>query len=274
MLAGGPQVQLAVSIDDIEEQRVMAGAKSQLPKRSSDRWQLPRGRCALLAMVLLVVASPALIVLFNLAYALASIPYCAIYLPHSKQHFMPSEPWYFSADIQKIADANATSWPVPKIIHQTWVNTSVPDKWRAGYDSCRQLHPDYQQMFWTDASARAFLAEHYPHALPNYDSYPFNIQRVDAIRYYLLYHYGGIYFDLDVGCRQRLDALRQYPLLLPTTDPVGFSNDVMIAAPRSPLMKAVIDALPAYNKNYGSRCAVLVLCAHAVPRVGSSFGMP
>lgn len=227
---------------------------STLPKpHRAAGWSLPRGRRALVWLVVLAVASPAIIVLCNLLYAVGSIPYCAIVIPHSKQNFMPGKSWDATRNVNQVADGNSSAWPVPKIIHQTWKDLNVPKRWQQAYQSCKSLHRDYKHMFWTDESARQFLAEHYPDALANYDSYPYNIQRVDAIRYYLLYHYGGIYFDLDVGCEQRLDPLRQYPLLLPTTDPVGFSNDVMVAAPKQPLMKAVIESLAKFNRNYGTR---------------------
>lgn len=52
---------------------------------------------------------------------------------------------------------------------------------------------------WTDATARLFMQTHYPSFLPTYDSYEYNIQRADAIRYFVLHRYGGIYMDLDVS---------------------------------------------------------------------------
>ena len=52
------------------------------------------------------------------------------------------------------------------------------------------------------------MAQHYPHLLETFKSYPFNIQRADAIRYMVLEHYGGVYIDLDIICRRRLDFLR------------------------------------------------------------------
>lgn len=34
-----------------------------------------------------------------------------------------------------------------------------------------------------------------------YDGYRYPVQRVDAVRYFIMLHYGGIYMDLDnVGC--------------------------------------------------------------------------
>jgi mannosyltransferase OCH1-like enzyme len=80
---------------------------------------------------------------------------------------------------------------IPKIIHQTYKNTSIPDKWRRSYDSCHEVNSGYQFILWTDEKMRDFLSEHYPWFLHTYDAYPYNIQRIDAFRYFAIYHYGG-----------------------------------------------------------------------------------
>ena len=49
---------------------------------------------------------------------------------------------------------------------------------------------------WSDASSRAFIAEKYPWFLQNFDGYPYPIQRADAIRYFVLHHYGGVYLEI------------------------------------------------------------------------------
>ena len=50
---------------------------------------------------------------------------------------------------------------------------------------------------WTDAKSREFVAAEYPWFLDTFDGYSFPIQRADAIRYFVLAHYGGVYIDLD-----------------------------------------------------------------------------
>ncbi|KKY14813.1 putative mipc synthase [Diplodia seriata] len=141
---------------------------------------------------------------------------------------------------------------IPKIIHQTYANRTIPDHWKKAQQSCLDLHPDYEYKFWTDESANDFIAAEYPWFKPTWDSYPHAIQRADAIRYFALVHYGGIYIDLDDGCNRCLDALLPYPAWLPLTAPIGVSNDVMGSIPHHAFFERAIRALPAYNRNWAS----------------------
>ncbi|MEK8018469.1 MAG: glycosyltransferase, partial [Candidatus Parabeggiatoa sp.] len=60
---------------------------------------------------------------------------------------------------------------------------------------------------WTDVDNRALISQYYAWFLPVYDAYPENIMRVDAVRYFILYHYGGLYVDLDFECLRPLEPL-------------------------------------------------------------------
>src|SRR5690606_15288628 len=92
----------------------------------------------------------------------------------------------------------------------------------------------------------------FPWFLETYDSYPYDIQRVDVVRYFLLYKYGGIYSDLDIAPRHSVVPLLQYETVLPKTVP-GFSNDFLMGAPGHPYWKAVIDGLANTNRYYGTK---------------------
>ncbi|KAM3071900.1 CSG1/SUR1-like protein [Clarireedia jacksonii] len=140
---------------------------------------------------------------------------------------------------------------IPKIIHQTYINTSIPLQWKAGQQSCIDLHEDYEYKLWTDAKSREFIAAEYPWFLETFDNYPFPIQRADAIRYFVLAFYGGIYIDLDDGCNRRLDPLLSYPAWLRRTIPTGISNDAMGSVPQHPFFLRVIESLQSYNRNWG-----------------------
>lgn len=139
---------------------------------------------------------------------------------------------------------------IPKIIHQTYINESIPAHWQGPQQSCLDLHPDYEYKLWTDKKSREFIAAEYPWFLETFDGYEFPIMRADAIRYFVLAHFGGIYIDLDDGCNRSLDPLLAYPAWVRRTTPTGISNDAMGAIPRHPFFLRAIDSLPEYNRNW------------------------
>lgn len=117
-------------------------------------------------------------------------------------------------------------------------------------------------MVWSDEDNRALIAEHFNWFLKTYDDYPHWIMRVDAIRPFLLYHYGGIYADLDVECLRTFDLLRsgEVPHHLTRRRPresVGLvlglekrlltdvvcSNAIMGSRPKHPFWLSVVEAM-------------------------------
>ncbi|RLV90160.1 Mannosyl phosphorylinositol ceramide synthase SUR1 [Spathaspora sp. JA1] len=139
---------------------------------------------------------------------------------------------------------------IPKIIHQTYKTSEIPEIWKNGQEACVSLHPDYQYILWTDAKARQFISEEFPWFLPTWDSYTYPIQRADAIRYFALIHYGGIYIDLDDGCERKLDPLLSVPAFVRKTIPTGISNDVMGSVPNHPFFIKVVESLRKYQRNW------------------------
>jgi hypothetical protein len=105
-------------------------------------------------------------------------------------------------------------------------------------------------MLWTDANSREFIAKEYPWFLDTYDDYKYAIQRADAIRYFVLDHFGGIYLDLDVGCLRPLDPLLVHQVILPKTIPVGVSNDIMFAERGHPFMTQTIHNLVTFDHSW------------------------
>jgi inositol phosphorylceramide mannosyltransferase catalytic subunit len=150
-------------------------------------------------------------------------------------------------------DVLPPSYPqrIPKIIHQTYLNESIPARWQAAQQSCIDLHvPDYEYILWTDAKSQAFIAEHYAWFLPTFEGYVHPIQRADAIRYFVLAHYGGVYIDLDDGCERRLDPLLAYQSFVRRTVPTGISNDVMGAVKGHPFFVRVTETLQAADRSW------------------------
>lgn len=80
----------------------------------------------------------------------------------------------------------------------------------------------------------------------------FCMERVvgSSCRYAVLQTYGGYYLDLDIECLKPLDFLAKYPIVLPKTWPVGFSNDFIASEPDNPFMTALVKSVPAWNWNF------------------------
>lgn len=151
---------------------------------------------------------------------------------------------------------------IPRVIHQTWKTREIPEHLRAFQRSVVELHPGWDVRLWTDEDNRAFIAEHYPWFAKTYDSYPYEIMRVDAVRPFLLQHFGGFYVDLDVECLRSFEALRRCELASRSiarqpAERVGLilglerrltrtpvcTNAVMASRPHHPLWSHVFEAL-------------------------------
>lgn len=140
---------------------------------------------------------------------------------------------------------------IPKIIHQTYKTEDIPEQWIESQKKCKDLHPDYKYILWTDKMAHDFMEKEYPWFLPTFDSYEYPIERADAIRYFILYKYGGVYIDLDDGCERRLDPLLKFPAFVRKTSPTGISNDVMGSVPGHPFFLKLMKSLNHYKKDWG-----------------------
>ena len=96
---------------------------------------------------------------------------------------------------------------IPKIIHQTWKNKSIPEKYKVLYQSVGIHHKNWEFKLWTDKSMEEFVKKYYLEYYPTYKSYSKTIQRCDFFRYLVVYHYGGIYLDLDIKIIKSFDNL-------------------------------------------------------------------
>jgi mannosyltransferase OCH1-like enzyme len=105
-----------------------------------------------------------------------------------------------------------------------------------------------------------WLKKHFSDFIELFDAYPFKIQKIDAARYFILYHFGGVYMDLDIGCFSTKDIgdivsymeASDKHVALPLTSPVGLSNDVMIAIKNSLFFKKAILSLQSKNRWFGA----------------------
>lgn len=93
---------------------------------------------------------------------------------------------------------------IPKIIHYCWISgDSFPEKIQQCYDSWKRFLPDYEIVVWDYEKAHAIGSRWVDQAIRT-KKYAFV---ADYIRFYALYHYGGIYLDSDVEVLKPFDNL-------------------------------------------------------------------
>ncbi|KAL2269008.1 hypothetical protein VTJ83DRAFT_3854 [Remersonia thermophila] len=142
---------------------------------------------------------------------------------------------------------------VPKIVHHVFHNwrqpgnDTLPADWAALRAECIDLNPDFEFKLWGEKASRDFIETEYPWFLRTYDGYKYPVQRVDAVRYFLMLHYGGIYMDLDNGCKTSLAPLLYYPVWLTDGGRGALSNNILAARPHHPFWQHLTLALLRYD---------------------------
>ncbi|KAI0081708.1 hypothetical protein K474DRAFT_1132978 [Panus rudis PR-1116 ss-1] len=196
---------------------------------------------------------------YTLLCLLATVLVGTVLVLSSITYYLSIDPAAYITEAELDAPLDGSRWNasehgkverIPRILHQSWKSETLPTRWVNVSQSCRDMNPDYEYKLWTDASGREFIAENYPWFLDTYDGYTYTIQRADAIRYFILYHFGGVYLDLDIGCTQPLDPLLVYPVILPKTIPVGVSNDLMFAEKGHPFMAQTMHNLVTFDHSW------------------------
>jgi inositol phosphorylceramide mannosyltransferase catalytic subunit len=86
---------------------------------------------------------------------------------------------------------------VPSVLHHIALGgRPMQEKWIDARQSCLDFHPGWEAMLWTDENAGEFVGEHFPELKTMWERYKFPIQRIDALRYMVLRHYGGMLYAL------------------------------------------------------------------------------
>lgn len=130
---------------------------------------------------------------------------------------------------------------IPKIVHQIWLGSPVPEELKAIMKTWIDLHPGWYYKIWTDddiATAKLFNRELYDNSI-NFG------QKSDIARYEILYHIGGVYVDVDTECLQSVDVLHHMFDFYVGIQPLdsGFLQlgiGVIGAKPKHPILKQLI----------------------------------
>jgi mannosyltransferase OCH1-like enzyme len=111
-----------------------------------------------------------------------------------------ADPAFLKIALQAAAMGKKPVFPttVSKILHQSWSKRDLAPHSAELTAGWKALHPGWTYKLWTDEECLAFVSAVYPEFLARYKSFPYAIQRFDAVRYLILHTYGGVYLDLDM----------------------------------------------------------------------------
>lgn len=139
-------------------------------------------------------------------------------------------------------------------IHQTAPADSDrwPNIWKHCQESWKSLakDQDLEYRFWSDQDLDDFVETNYPEFFSCcYSKYKRRIQKVDAARYMILHHYGGIYADMDFencdgNLLQNLHKVKPSIVESPYKYNEDHHNSLMVAPhPRDPFWLHTLDAM-------------------------------
>ncbi len=137
---------------------------------------------------------------------------------------------------------------IPKIIHQIWIgDRKIPSKLQKYQISWKEKNPNWEYKLWTNETVK-----NYTFANQNL-KYLFDLpltlgERVDVLRYDILYQFGGIYADLDCICLNNFDIFAYrydffagvfQPMFAKMEAAIFLQNCLVGAKPNHPIIKKV-----------------------------------
>lgn len=92
---------------------------------------------------------------------------------------------------------------IPKIIHQIWIGSPLPEKFEKMTESWKEKHLDWTYILWTDEEVKKLKLVNQL----QFDKAPNLGAKADILRYELLERFGGVYVDIDYECIKPFDQL-------------------------------------------------------------------
>jgi inositol phosphorylceramide mannosyltransferase catalytic subunit len=135
---------------------------------------------------------------------------------------------------------------IPKIIHQIWLGSPLPERYQNVQQTWKDYHPEWQYILWTDSDIEALVLAN----KEAYDAAPNYGEKSDIARYEILYRFGGLYVDSDFECLQSFDIFHHccdfYAGVAYGAIPVIY-NGLIGAVPGHPILKACVENIVCFN---------------------------
>ena len=148
-------------------------------------------------------------------------------------------------------------YKIPKIVHQTFMNSNLPDDIKEIIHNNKKINPDYTFIFYDDFDCDFFIKNNFNETI--YNAYKsinpcYGAMKADFFRYCILFKKGGVYLDIKSSIHYPLhkiikpndicllDVLRNnyesYRLNSPT-----YEQWILFFEPGHPYLKEVINAM-------------------------------
>lgn len=151
---------------------------------------------------------------------------------------------------------------IPHIIHQIWLQgeMNIPVKFQSNVKKIKRLHPTWEYILWDEIMIINLIKTN-SQLINTYYKFAYLVQKVDFARYIILYHYGGVYIDIDAYTLKPLDdllaAYADYDMIVSLNNmnklasytvcgyPKCIKNGVIISKQYPDILKHVINAIVA-----------------------------
>ena len=141
---------------------------------------------------------------------------------------------------------------IPKIFHQIWLGSPLPDEYKRWVYSWKRFNPGWEHILWDDDKVNQLEMINQKH----YDIATNYGLKSDIVRLEILNKFGGIYIDTDFECLKAIDdGLLTYDFFACTVFNYypEIANGLIGASPQSRVLKKYIERI---SKNAISDFAV------------------
>jgi len=133
-------------------------------------------------------------------------------------------------------------------IIQTWKTNEIPPHYHKFVQKVRNYHADASHLFFTDEAIVVFIKQTFPEYYETFLNLRYKIQQIDFFRYLAIYHYGGLYLDLDMDLSESFRNVDlsscQFPIEIRNADGSILLGNYAFYAPKGhPFLKHIIDAI-------------------------------
>lgn len=151
---------------------------------------------------------------------------------------------------------------IPKIIHQIYWNFKVKngkmfDTWKKLSDDCKQMYTQegWEYRLWGKQDADNFIYQNFPWLRKKW-FFSTNIEKVDILRYAIMYIHGGMYIDMDTKCLKPYNPPQHANIILGGTALAktlfinrfySINNNIMLSIPNHPFWQSILHRINIYK---------------------------